>query len=446
MYDAHSETRIPWQYSEWKESYGLPYYDLEGIDAVEDLRDPEKARRMGEAIRDRCAHSDTPQNLGATGMVANAYLVTGDERYREWVLDYVAAWRDRTERNDGILPDNVDHDDRIGGTTGGDWYGGWYGWSWPHGWGSLGPALAGAAETALLVGGDESALDLARSQLGHLVEKGHETDEGYEIPHRYADAGALPRERGQDADADAGWFQYEAPKPSVPVHLWYCSSTPGDRDRVDRLAPRGAELRHHGKHFGGNGGAWADYIAGESPGYPERILEHDLDHVADRREFVREDDQDPATYGDWYLQDRDPVVTEGLVQLTMGAPQVIYNGGITVGTIRHFDPERERPGLPPGVAALATDLAGDRVAFDLVNTAAATREVVVQAGGYGEHVFTDVAAAEFGADPREADARPVEGSTVSVRLEAGSAASLSAGLRRYVNAPTYGMPWQPGTD
>jgi hypothetical protein len=444
MYDAHSETRVPWQYSEWKEHYGLAYYDLEGIDEVEDLKDGEKARRMGEAIRDRCAHSDTPQNLGATGMVANAFLLSGEERYREWVADYVDAWRERTARNDGVLPDNVDHDDRIGGSLDGRWYGGWYGWTWPHGWRSLGPVLAGAAETALTLTGDESYLELPRSQLTHLIEKGRESDGTYEIPYRYATAGALPRERGQDPDAEAGWFQYGPVGPSTPTHLWHASMGEADRNRLDRLVAREeeGELRHHGKHYGGNGPAWADYLAGERPGYPEEILEHNLEHVADRRAFLREDDQDPSTYGDWYLQERNPVVVEGLIQLTTGAPQVLYNGGISVGTVRHFDPERERPGLPPGVAALVTDLDDGRIGMDLVNTDSTGREVLVQAGGYAEHAFTDVAIGPLGGAPRPADGRSVGGSAVSVRLGPGATTSLAAGLDRHAGTPTYAFPWQ----
>jgi hypothetical protein len=443
MYEAHSETRIPWQYAEWKEHYGLPYYDLDGVDSVEDLKDTEKARRMGEAIRDRCARSDTPQNLGATGMVANAYLLTGAERYREWVADYVGAWRERVARNDGVLPDNVDHDGRIGGTTDGRWYGGWYGWSWPHGWRSLGPALVGAAETAVTLTGDDDYLDLPRSQLTHLVERGREGEDAYEIPHRYADAGDLPRERGQDPGADAGWFQYAPERPSVPTHLWYCSRREADRDRLELLAPRDdGGLRRNQKHFGGNGDAWAAYLAGERPAYPRAILEHNLEHVTDRLAFAREDDQDPATYGDYYLQDRNPVVTEGLVQLTTGAPQVVYNGGLSVGTVRHFDPERDRPGLPPGVAALVTDLAPDRVTLDLVNTDESAREVVVQAGGYGEHQFGAVETTPIDADRTRSPAGPrVDGRAVSVALAAGAATTLTADLERYANRPTYAFPW-----
>lgn len=440
MYGAHSETRIPWQYSEWKEHYGLPYYDLDGIDSVEDLRDPTNARRMGEAIRDRCAHSDTPQNLGVTGLIANAYLMVGDRRYRAWVAEYVGAWLERTRENGGILPDNVNHEGTINAATG-NWYGGWYGWSWPHGWRSLGAVLVGAVQTALTLTGDPSYLELPRSQLVHLIDNGREGEDAYEIPHRYGDSGPLPRDRGQDPDADAGWFQYAPTLPGFPTHIWYCSRSEADRERLDLLAPCDGGLRAEGKWLGGNGARWADYVEGADADYPERILEHNLDLVADRVEFVREDDEDPDTYGDWYLQERNPVVTEALIQLTTGAPHLIYNGGIFVGSIRHFDPERDRPGLPPGVSALVTGLGPGRVTVDLVNTDTTTREVIVQAGGYAEHEFTDVICAPLGSDPQSADGKAVHGTAISVHLPPRSGGSLVAGFNRYVNDPTYAFPW-----
>ena len=52
-------------------------------------------------------------------------------------------------------------------------------------------------------------------------------------------------------------------------------------------------------------------------------------------------------------QQCNPVVTEALVQLTWGGPQVIYNGGLQQARVRYYDADRRRPGLPPSVAALA---------------------------------------------------------------------------------------------
>ena len=48
-----------------------------------------------------------PLNLSATSLVTNAYLYTGEEKYRTWVLEYLNAWKERTARNGGIVPDNI---------------------------------------------------------------------------------------------------------------------------------------------------------------------------------------------------------------------------------------------------------------------------------------------------------------------------------------------------
>ena len=36
-------------------------------------------------------------------------------------------------------------------------------------------------------------------------------------------------------------------------------------------------------------------------------------------------------------QNLNPVVTEALIQLTWGAPQVVYNGGLTQARVRYYD-------------------------------------------------------------------------------------------------------------
>lgn len=82
------------------------------------------------------------------------------------------------------------------------------------------------------------------------------------------------------------------------------------------------------------------------------ILRHNHAQVYQCLAFMRDGQQDPATYSDAYLQVRNPVTVEGLVQLTMGAPLFMYNGGLLMARLRYFDPQRGRPGLPPDVAAL----------------------------------------------------------------------------------------------
>ena len=59
--------------------------------------------------------------------MTNAYLYTGDEKYKNWVLEYVGAWIERTRQNKGIIPDNVGPTGKVGGHRDGVWYGGLYG-------------------------------------------------------------------------------------------------------------------------------------------------------------------------------------------------------------------------------------------------------------------------------------------------------------------------------
>ena len=87
---------------------------------------------------------DVPLNLSATSLVTNAYLYTGEDKYRQWVLDYLQAWEARCAANDGIMPDNIGPNGIIGELMGGKWWGGYYGWRWPHGAHNIvEPALVG---------------------------------------------------------------------------------------------------------------------------------------------------------------------------------------------------------------------------------------------------------------------------------------------------------------
>src|SRR5207244_1505713 len=71
---------------------------------------------------------DHPQNLMATSLALTAYMGTGEVKYRDWIFEYVGAWRQRILDNEGIIPTNVGLDGKIGSAAGGKWYGGVYGW------------------------------------------------------------------------------------------------------------------------------------------------------------------------------------------------------------------------------------------------------------------------------------------------------------------------------
>ncbi len=74
-----------------------------------------------------------------------------------------------------------------------------------------------------------------------------------------------------------------------------------------------------------------------------------------------------------------------LTQLITGAPPALYNGGLALARVTFGDALRGRPGLPDGVAALVREADADGVRLELVNLDPdARREVVVQAGAFGE--------------------------------------------------------------
>ena len=154
-----------------------------------------------------------------------------------------------------------------------------------------------------------------------------------------------------------------------------------------------------------------------------------------------------------------PVVVKVLVQTTMGCPGQLYNGGMLRATVRYFDADAIRPGLPPDVAALVDGLSANGCGIQLVNTShSECRNLIVQSGAFGEHSFTEV---EFtGTDYSSDDLNPntrvrsiktatantiqVNGKHFTVTLPPMTSVRLSCGLRRFVNDPSYAFPWHGG--
>ncbi|MEZ6050808.1 MAG: hypothetical protein R3C02_05360 [Planctomycetaceae bacterium] len=128
---------------------------------------------------------------------------------------------------------------------------------------------------------------------------------------------------------------------------------------------------------------------------------------------------------------------EGLVQLMLGGPNHVYHGGMLSTSVRYFDPAGRRSGLPPDVAALVDRLTPSGVRLWLVNLhASEPREVILQAGMFGEHNFTRV---------RQIDHYPYQFDTINgkafrVSLVPGAVGQLEVGLDRFVNQPSYAFP------
>jgi hypothetical protein len=195
--------------------------------------------------------------------------------------------------------------------------------------------------------------------------------------------------------------------------------------------------------FNGNTAQWFRFMRGNYPDYPETILRTNLEMASRQIARFRTDEFDPATMDHYresmtihQWQQLTPVMVEALTQLTTGGPMHVYHGGLQHSRLRYYDADLLRPGLPEGVAALVDRLAADSARVTLVNTDLfATRRVVVQAGAFAEHSFTTAAA--DGSKPK-----PVEGRWLTVELAPGAGATLTLGMRRFAQPPSYDTPWK----
>jgi hypothetical protein len=468
LFDGDS---YPWLPKE-EQAYGFPldWMHQPGAPLPDLAQDP----RLGTEMRERLGRGDTAVNLAAAGLVLNALILSGDERYRAWIVEYVGAWRERAAANGGVIPDNVGADGVVGSQIGGRWYGGHYGWSWPHGWYSVGKAALVAALAAAAATGDEGYLGMVTPALDTVI------DNGKVIAFVNADSSLQSRWTVQlagDLDtptlhvpfrySDRGWFDYNPLLMAVPVALWHHTASAADRERLERLREAsGYDWRtvrpFRTKEEAGHEEPWFAYLSGDNPDYPERILaaaQAQVRHRLARMDLYRGRDVPEADIHLW--QQSNPVVTEALVQLTWGGPQVIYNGGLQQARVRYYDARAERPGLPPGVCALVSKIDPQATVVELVNLdPQAARSVIVQAGAFAEHTITTVRHTvcqdaswigdlyDYGhRQPAvtEADA-VVDGPWLAVELPPGSRIELTLALTLHAGAPTYRTPFDSSTE
>jgi hypothetical protein len=347
-------------------------------------------------------------NLVATTLPTNAYLLTGEAKYRRWIVEYMDAWLGRMKQNGGIIPSFVDLEGRIGGPEG-RWWGNAYGW----GFSPVNPvtgrredrnriprALVGFGN-ALLVTGDRKYVDAWRDQISAVNAHARQVKGRIEYPAMF---GA------------SGWYGWRREPWNVgALEVWYWSMREADRARV-----------------GAN--AWVEFLEGTNPGYAEGALERDLASIPRKLESIRSDRTAPDKRLADNMLDLNPAATDALVRLMLGALVPGREGGLLTARLRYFDPARRRAGVPEDVAALVSELADQRTVVTLVNLSPAEpRTVIVQAGGYAEHQFDAV---EWNGRTERLNARDF-----SVRLGPGAGATLSIAMRRYVNTPTVHFPW-----
>lgn len=407
--------------------YPAPFEDIPGVEGpVADWNDDGVYAGILRVLNERQMRGDVPLNLTATSLATHAWMLTGDESFRRWALDYLEAWAGRIAANGGLCPDNVGPSGEIGELMGGRWWGGYYGWRWPHGLMTVLQPLTIAAMNALLLTSDDRYLDIPRGQLDRMLDLARSEDGRLLVPHRHT---------------DAGWTAYRPLAPELPLQLWLASRDERDRARVEHLRAHGGDWREvapgRGKGDDIHIAPWYCYLRGELPEYPRMILDAQWAEIARRMGVMRRDDGDPEEWDVHHWQDINPVHTEALVQLTMGGPQVIYHGGLLHTRLRYFDPDARRPGLPPDVGALVTELDADGLRVTLANMSPLReRRVVLQAGAFGEHAFTAVAEAS------DETSRPLRGDDryLELILPPGAHADLRLGTRRYSHRPSYAQP------
>ena len=352
---------------------------------------------------------DHPLNLGATTLAFNAYALTGESKYFDWLVEYVDAWVDRINQNNGIIPTNIGLDGSIGGECDGKWYGGTYGWSFtvqvpqtgemahrP----SFGRGLFGFGN-ALLLTGNQQYISPWRNKLDQVNSNAIEKAGFKQYPHMYG---------------DDGWYDFTDQRYSEGSHeIYYWSMDPKDI----KLGPENR---------------WESYINGEDPEYPVDALRNDFNNLRKKVQSINLDSATPDTRMSDDLNLINPATTDTLTQLMLGGLAPGRQGSPLHCRVRYFDPENRRAGLPEGVAALVERISADQTTLLLVNTDhVKQRRLVIQGGAYGEHNILSVAMGD--------EKVTVNQSSFIVSLAPGSGDRLILDMERYVNRPSFSFPW-----
>ena len=407
-------------------NYPLPYDDIPHVTSGKDWNNDKKFHFILEALNNRMMKGDVPLNLASTSMMVNAYMYTGEDQYKEWVTSYVNAWIERTEKNNGIIPDNVGLSGEIGEYMDGNWWGGYYGWKWPHGVKNKLEATTIGASNAYLVSGDDNYLTLPNAVIASVSNEAKEENDKKLVPHRYD---------------HRGWYDFRPMEPMYPTHLWYMSRQKKDWERVkDLLDPEEMEKLNYRKGKGDeiNTATWLGYLEGKVPTYPVDILKATYNEMLSRLDRIRKDTSTPDFQDVHHWLNLNPVVLEGIVQTMLGAPNHIYHGGLLHTSVRYFDPENKRTGIPSDMAALVEQITDAGISLTLVNLhPTETRKIIVQGGMFGEHHIKRV---------NMIDKYPYQFDTIDhkffqAEISPGSVVKLEIEMIRFQNPPSYAFPW-----
>ena len=352
---------------------------------------------------------DSFLNLVATTLPLNAYLATGEAKYKKWIVEYMDAWLDRMKHNNGVIPSFVDLDGKIGGPDG-KWWGNAYGW----GFSPVNPVTGRREDrnripraivgfnNALWVTGDPKYIDAWRDMIDAVNANARVADGRKQYPTMYG---------------PNGWYGWQAQPWNVgALEIWYWSMKPADLERVRQNNP------------------WIAYLQGENASYPETALRNDLRSMETRVTRMRADLTTPADRLADNMMDFNPAAVDALIRLTLGGLPTGRDGGLLNARLRYFDPARQRAGLPESVAALVSEMTDAGTVVMLVNLdKASSRDVVVQGGAYGEHRIESVEVA--------GKSVAVGKRSFNVRLAPGAGSKITLRMKRYSEQPTVSFPF-----
>jgi hypothetical protein len=365
---------------------------------------------------------DSPLNLHATTLALNAWMLTGEDRFRAWMLDYVGAWVERAAANNDILPSNVGPDGVIGSSAGGRWWGGTYGWGFSPVVPQTGlredrnrvPRAVVGFMNAYLATGDDRYLNVWRKQNARINDASRTLNGTLSSPTMY---GA------------EGWYSFKAgPYRLNTGEIWYQSMRANDRDAMLETP-------------------WSRFLAGTQPEWVEHALLDDLARIHKRMAAVRADISTPDRRLADNAIDKNPVSVTALLQQTMGAIHIArppwsstspnQGGAPLFVRLRHFDVDERRAGLPADVAVLVHKLEDRATGLTVINlNPVRTRTLVMRGGGYGEHRIESVRVGET--------VRSIGQSDVRIVLQPGCGAALDLAMSRHSLKPTLAWPTLSG--
>lgn len=363
---------------------------------------------------------DQPLNLASTQLATNAYMLTHQQKYKDWVLGYCDAWAQRARDNGGIIPSKVGIDGKIGGPKN-QWWGSAYGWGFspivpmtgkPADRNRIPWCINGFMNAYLLSKGDDKYLDVWRKTADKFDAASKMVDGKKSAPFMY---GAQ------------GFYSFKPGNYNLNfLEIYALSMKPADRARCEETE-------------------WYNYLEGKNPGYPVKALRAGLTRIRTRMAEVDGD----GTSSDMRLTDSqlefNPAAIASLTQLMEGGLYLQHGswarsspnqgGMLLFSRLRYFDPERRRAGMPKDVAALVDSWGPDSLTVSLVNiNPTLARSVIVQGGAYGEHQIVSVSDGKT--------TMPVNGTSFPVRLAPGCGARLTIRMQRFANDPSLSFPWE----